>query len=529
MASLFAKSTSSTKSGLNSLVRSLSYAGGRVPATTANVINGQFLESKADRWIDVHNPATNEVVTKVPQSTNEEMEAAVKAAKDAFGDWSSTSPLARQQIMFKYQTLIKENLNDIAKLITIEQGKTLPDADGDVMRGLQVVEQCCSVTNLLIGETLPQITKDMDLTSYRVPLGVCAGIAPFNFPAMVPLWMFPMATICGNTYIMKPSERDPTACLALIELLKDAGMPDGVVNVIHGQHDCVNFICDHPDIKAISFVGGDVAGKHIYYRGSQNGKKVQCNMGAKNHGVIMPDASKEYTVNQLVGAAFGAAGQRCMALTTAIMVGEAKEWIHDVADKAKKLKVTAGHEANADLGPVISPASKERIQRLVKSAYDEGANVILDGTNIKVDEYPNGNFVGPTIITDMNTDMTAYKEEIFGPVLCVINADTMDEAVDIINSNKYGNGTAIFTTNGSTARKFTQQIDVGQIGVNVPIPVPLPMMSFTGSRGSFLGDSHFYGKQGIQFYTETKTITSLWRGDDSEAGKVSTAMPVHNK
>merc|ERR1719376_629551 len=249
---------------------------------------------------------------------------------------------------------------------------------------------------------------DMDLTSYRVPLGVCAGIAPFNFPAMVPLWMFPMATICGNTYIMKPSERDPTACLALVELLKDAGMPDGVVNVIHGQHDCVNFICDHPDIKAISFVGGDQAGKHIYYRGSQNGKKVQCNMGAKNHGVIMPDASKEYTVN--------------------LLVGEAKEWIHEVADKAKKLKVTAGHEKDADLGPVISPASKERIQRLVKSAVDEGANVILDGTDIKVDEYPNGNFVGPTIITDMNTEMTAYKEEIFGPVLCVINADTMDEA-----------------------------------------------------------------------------------------------------
>jgi len=526
MASLLAKSqTAATKC----LVRNLSYAGGRVPATTANVINGQFLDSQTDRWIDVHNPATNEVVTKVPHSTNDEMNAAVKAAKDAFGDWSSTSPLARQQIMFKYQTLIKENLHDIAKLITIEQGKTLPDADGDVMRGLQVVEQCCNVTNLLIGETLPGITKDMDLTSFRVPLGVCAGIAPFNFPAMVPLWMFPMGTICGNTYVMKPSERDPTACLALVELLKDAGMPDGVVNVIHGQHDCVNFICDHPDIKAISFVGGDPAGKHIYYRGSANGKKVQCNMGAKNHGVIMPDANKEYTVNQLVGAAFGAAGQRCMALTTAIMVGDAKEWINEVAEKASKLKVTAGHEPSADLGPVISPASKARIQRLVKSATDEGAKVILDGTDLKVDEYPNGNFVGPTIITEMTPEMLAYKEEIFGPVLCVLSADSMEDAVDIINKNPYGNGTAIFTTNGSTARRFTSQVDVGQIGVNVPIPVPLPMMSFTGSRGSFLGDSHFYGKQGINFYTETKTVTSLWRSDDSDVGKVTTAMPVQNK
>merc|ERR1711963_1170998 len=382
----------------------------------------------------------------------------------------------------------------------MEQGKTLPDAEGDVMRGLQVVEHCCSITNLLLGETMTGITKDMDLTTYKVPLGVCAGIAPFNFPAMVPLWMFPIATICGNTYVMKPSERDPTACMALVELLKDAGMPDGVVNVIHGQHDCVNFICDHPDIKAISFVGGDVAGKHIYKRGSENGKKVQCNMGAKNHGVIMPDANREYTVNQLVGAAFGAAGQRCMALTTAILVGDAQEWIHDVADKASKLKVTAGHE---------------------------GADVILDGTDLKVDEYPNGNFVGPTIINGMNTSMTAYMEEIFGPVLCVLNADTMEDAIEIINSNPYGNGTAIFTTNGSTARRFTNQIDVGQIGVNVPIPVPLPMMSFTGSRGSFLGDSHFYGKQGVNFYTCDKTITSLWREGDSEAdSKSAMAMPV---
>ena len=426
---------------------------------------------------------------------NEEMNAAVESAKTAFASWSQTSPLARQQIMFKYQALIKENLKDVARLITLEQGKTHPDAEGDVMRGLQVVEQCCSLTNLLLGETLPGVTKDMDLTTYRTPIGVCAGICPFNFPAMIPLWMFPMATICGNTYVLKPSERDPTAALALVELLRDAGMPDGVVNVIHGQHDTVNFICDHPDIKAISFVGGDNAGKHIYYRGSANGKRVQCNMGAKNHGVIMPDANKDYTINQLVGAAFGAAGQRCMALTTAVMVGETADWLPDIADKAKKLNVSAGHEPTADLGPVISPAAKERIEKLVQSAVDEGASVPLDGRNLKVEEYPNGNFVGPTIISDMNKEMTAYKEEIFGPVLCVVKVDTLDEAVKLINSNPYGNGTAIFTSNGATARKFTQNIDVGQVGVNVPIPVPLPMMSFTGSRGSFLGDAHFYGKQ----------------------------------
>jgi len=313
--------------------------------------------------------------------------------------------------------------------------------------------------------------------------------------------------------------------MALVELLKEAGMPDGVVNVIHGSHDTVNFICDNPDIRAISFVGGDAAGRHIYNRGSANGKRVQCNMGAKNHGVIMPDANKDHTVNQLVGAAFGAAGQRCMALTTAVVVGEANKWLEEVADKAAKLKLSAGHESDADIGPVISPSSKARIENLIQSAEEQGAKILLDGRGAKVDKYPNGNFVGPTIITNMTQDMKAYKEEIFGPVLCVLSVDTLDEAIELINKNPYGNGTAIFTTNGATARKFTQEIDVGQVGVNVPIPVPLPMMSFTGSRGSFLGDSHFYGKQGINFYTETKTVTSLWRSDDATS-EVSTAMPV---
>merc|ERR1712029_337886 len=527
MATILTKSQKMLSGPCGVATRCLSYAGGRVPATTANVINGKFLDSGTDRWIDVHNPVTNEVLTKVPHSTSDEMNEAVAAAKAAFPGWAATSPLARQQIMFKYQALIKENMKDIARLITIEQGKTLPDADGDVMRGLQVVEQCCNVTNLLIGETLPGITKDMDLTTYKVPLGVCAGIAPFNFPAMIPLWMFPMATICGNTYIMKPSERDPGACMALIELLQEAGCPPGVVNVIHGQHDAVNFICDHPDIKAISFVGGDTAGRHIFERGSKNGKRVQSNMGAKNHGVILPDANRNYTVNSLVGAAFGAAGQRCMALSTAVMVGDAKDWLADVKDKAENLVVNAGHEPDADLGPLISPQAKNRVEHLIQTAVDEGADVILDGRNCKVEKYPAGNFVGPTIITKMNPEMTAYKNEIFGPVLCVVNVDTMDDAIDLVNANMYGNGTAVFTNNGATARKFCENIEAGQVGVNVPIPVPLPMMSFTGSKASFLGDSHFYGKQSINFYTETKTVTSLWRADDAGASaKASTAMPT---
>jgi len=512
---------------INTGVRTLSYAGGKIPPTTQNIINGQWVESTTDRWIDVHNPATNQVVTRVPQSTQAEMEQAVESCKAAFSTWSKTTPLARQQIMFKYQQLIKENLSEVAKLITTEQGKTHADAEGDVLRGLQVVENLCANTSLMMGETLTGISKDMDLTSFRTPLGVCAGIAPFNFPAMIPLWMFPTALITGNTYVMKPSERDPTACMALVELLKEAGAPDGTVSVIHGQHDCVNFICDHPDIRAISFVGGDAAGRHIYNRGNANGKRVQCNMGAKNHGVIMPDANKESTINSLVGAAFGAAGQRCMALTTAVVVGEAQEWMKDVAEKASKLKVTAGHEPTADIPPVISPESKDRINNLIQSAQDEGATILLDGRNVVVEDYPNGNFVGPTIISNMNTDMEAYKKEIFGPVLCVVNVDTLDEAIELINKNPYGNGTAIFTNNGATARKFTAEIDVGQVGVNVPIPVPLPMMSFTGSRGSFLGDSHFYGKQGLYFYTQTKTVTSMWREGDADAGgKAALSMPV---
>jgi len=426
--------------------------------------------------------------------------------------------------MFKLQQLIKENMKVLAKNITTEQGKTLPDAEGDVLRGLQVVEHACSLTFLQMGSTLPGIAKDMDCHSFRVPIGVTAGITPFNFPAMIPLWMFPLATACGKTMLIKPSEKDPGACMLLVELAKQAGFPDGVVNVIHGQHDAVNFICDDPAIRAISFVGSDTAGKYIYERGSKNGKRVQSNMGAKNHGVIMPDANKENALNQLVGAAFGAAGQRCMALTTAVFVGDSKDWIPDLVSRVKKLKVNAGHEPGTDIGPVISKDSKQRIHNIIESSVKEGAELLLDGRNVKVEKYPNGNFVGPTLINNVKTSMTCYKEEIFGPALVMLSVKTLDEAIELINKNPYGNGTAIFTTNGATARKFTQDIDVGQVGVNVPIPVPLPMFSFTGSRGSFLGDTNFYGQQGVNFYTSVKTVTSQWRSEDATEA-VQTSFP----
>eukprot|EP00118_Oscarella_pearsei_P025106 m.307526 g.307526 ORF g.307526 m.307526 type:complete len:523 (+) comp42394_c0_seq1:50-1618(+) len=505
---------------------SRAYAPCRFISTTKLFINGEFVESNAKEWIDVHNPATNDVVTRVPCTTQAEMNSAVDAARTAFDTWKDVSILSRQQVMFKLQHLIRGNMGELAKVITLEQGKTLADAEGDVLRGLQVVEHACSITSLQLGETLPSITKDMDTLSYRIPLGVCAGITPFNFPAMIPLWMFPLAIVCGNTYVIKPSERDPGATMMLCEMAREAGVPSGVLNVIHGSRDAVNFILDDPTIRAVSFVGSDTAGEHVYQRGSQNGKRVQSNMGAKNHGVIMPDANKEHTLNQLVGAAFGAAGQRCMALSTAVFVGEAKDWMPELLERARQLKVNAGDQPGADLGPLISPEAKERVCELIQSGADEGATVELDGRGIVVSGYEKGNFVGPTVLSNVKPNMKCYTEEIFGPVLVALSVDTFEEAVDIINKNPYGNGTAIFTTSGATARKFQNDIDVGQIGINVPIPVPLPMFSFTGSRGSFRGDTNFYGKQGVQFYTQMKTITQLWRSEDASHTKAATVMPT---
>ncbi|XP_072392224.1 probable methylmalonate-semialdehyde/malonate-semialdehyde dehydrogenase [acylating], mitochondrial [Diabrotica undecimpunctata] len=498
-----------------------------VAPTTKLFLDGKFVDSKTTEWIDLHDPATNNVVTKVPKTTPSEMEAAVESSKNAFKSWSQTSVLTRQQLMLKLQAVVRRDLKKIAQNITLEQGKTLVDAEGDVTRGLQVIEHACAAGTLLQGESLQNISKDMDVVSYKLPLGVTAGICPFNFPAMVPLWMIPLALITGNTMIMKPSERDPGATMLIAELLNEVGCPPGVVNVIHGAHQAVDFICDNKDIKAISFVGSDVAGKYIYSRGTANGKRVQSNMGAKNHAVILPDAHKESALDQIVGAAFGAAGQRCMALSVVILVGEAQQWIPDLIAKAKQLKVNAGHEPGTDVGPVISPQAKERILRLVAKGIEQGAKCALDGRNIKVEKYPNGNFVGPTILTDVQTNQECYKEELFGPVLCVMSADTLDDAIKIINANPYGNGTAIMTTNGNHARQFVHETDVGQVGVNVPIPVPLPMFSFTGSRGSFHGDLHFYGKQGLNFYTQTKTVTSLWRKGQVDS-RPSVNMPVQN-
>jgi len=372
------------------------------------------------------------------------------------------------------------------------------------------------------------LSSDVDTYSYRQPLGVCAGICPFNFPAMIPLWMFPLGMACGNTFIMKPSERTPGATMILAKLAHEAGFPAGSLNVIHGGVDAVNFICDDPNVRTISFVGANQAGEHIHARGTKNGKKVQSNMGAKNHATILPDADKESTLNALAGAAFGAAGQRCMALSTALFVGEAKEWIPELVEKSQSMQAGDGMADTSDLGPLISKESKARVEGLIESGVNEGASLLLDGRGVKVDGLPDGNFINPTILGDVTTDMECYKEEIFGPVLLCKSVDTMDEAIQITNDNPYGNGCALFTSNGAAARKYQYDIDVGQVGINIPIPVPLPMFSFTGSRHSHIGGSHFYGKQGIQFFTQVKTITSSWKMTEQKAGtgKVQATMPL---
>jgi len=493
---------------------------------TTNFINGKFTESSTEQWIDVHNPASNEVITRVPCSTQAEMQAAVDGCEAAVSTWKNSSVMTRQGVMFHLARLLRENQAEIAKSITREQGKTFADAEGDVLRGIQVVEYACGIPALMMGETSSPVAQDMDIHSYRLPIGVTAGICPFNFPAMIPLWMFPVAIACGNSMVLKPSERDPGAAMMMAQLAQDAGIPDGLLNIIHGGADAVNFICDNPTIKAISFVGSDHAGKHIYDRGNCNGKRVQSNMGAKNHGVIMPDANRKATLNQLVGASFGAAGQRCMALPHAIFVGEAQEWIPDLIDMARELKINEGMVPGTDIGPMISPQAKENAHQIVASAVNQGATLLLDGRDVEVPGYPNGNWMGPTILADVTTDMDCYQEEIFAPVMTCQNADTLDEAIATINANRYGNGTALFTNNGAVARKFTFEVEAGQVGINVPIPVPLPMFSFTGNKGSILGDLNFYGKAGIQFYTQLKTVTSLWRESDAKELGAAVNMPT---
>ena len=503
-------------------------------ASTANqtiptvklLIDGKFVESTTTQWRDVVNPATQEVLARVPFATPAEIDAAVASGKEAFKTWKKTPIGARARIFLKLQQLIRENMGELAALLTAEQGKTLPDAEGDVFRGLEVVEHAASIGNLQLGELANNVANGVDTYTILQPLGVCAGITPFNFPAMIPLWMFPMAIATGNTFVLKPSEQDPMVTMRLCELAMEAGIPAGVLNVIHGGEDAVNAICDHKDIKAVSFVGSTKVGTHVYNRATLAGKRAQCMMGAKNHAIVMPDANKEQTLNAIAGAAFGAAGQRCMALPVVMLVGETQNWIPELIAKAQTLKINSGTEKGTDVGPVISCAALARVEGLIERGIADGAKLELDGRKPNVPGFEKGNFVGPTIFSGVKPGMAVYDEEIFGPVLALVAADDIDQAIEFINENPNGNGTAIFTQSGAAARKFQEEIDVGQIGINVPIPVPVPLFSFTGSRASKLGDLGPYGKQVVMFYTQTKTVTARWFDDSTTSHGVNTTISL---
>lgn len=473
-------------------------------------IDGQPVPSQSGEWRDVVNPATQEVVARVPFATVDEVDRAVASAKQAFKSWRKTPLGKRMRIMLKFQALLREHTPEIAALITEEHGKTLPDAEGEVGRGLEVVEHACSITSLQLGEIAEHAATDVNVYSLHQPLGVGAGITAFNFPIMLPCFMFPLAIATGNTFVLKPSEQDPSSTMRLVELAHEAGIPAGVLNVVHGGPDVANRLCDHPDIQALSFIGSTAIGTHIYERAGKTGKRVQSMMGAKNHCVVMPDANRSQAINNVLGSAFGAAGQRCMANSVLVLVGEAREWLNEIVERSREMKVGPGTQRDADLGPLVSPTARDRVVKLIGVGESEGATLALDGRGISVEGHPDGNFVGPTIFSDVSGEMTIYKEEIFGPVLCVVNVETLDEAIDFINANPNGNGTSIFTNSGWVARRFENDIDVGQVGINVPIPVPVAYFSFTGSRASKLGDLGPNGKQAIQFWTQTKTVTARW-------------------
>lgn len=490
------------------------------------LIDGEWVESQSQQWLDVVNPANQQVLAQVPLATAAEVQAAVGAAQKAFHGWKQTPIGARVRIMLKLQALIREHSSRIAAVLSAEQGKTVADAEGDIFRGLEVVEHACSIGTLQMGEFAENVAGGVDTYTLRQPLGVCAGITPFNFPAMIPLWMFPMAIACGNTFVLKPSEQDPMSTMLLVELAVQAGIPAGVLNVVHGGKDVVDALCTHRDIKAVSFVGSTAVGTHVYDLAGQHGKRVQSMMGAKNHAVVLPDANRVQTLNALVGAGFGAAGQRCMATSVVVLVGAARQWLPELKALAQKLKVNAGSEQGTDVGPVISRRAKQRILELIDSGVQQGATLELDGRDVKVPGYEDGNFIGPTLFSGVTTDMRIYTEEIFGPVLTVIEVDTLDQAIALVNANPFGNGVGLFTQSGAAARKFQNEIDIGQVGINIPIPVPVPYFSFTGSRGSKLGDLGPYGKQVVQFYTQTKTVTSRWFDDDSVNDGVNTTISL---
>lgn len=490
------------------------------------LINGKLVSSTSTEWQDVINPSTQEVVARVPFATPDEVNAAVASAQEAFSEWRNASQSARIRVMFKLQQLIRENTTELAELITREHGKTLPDAEGEIGRCLDLIEYACSMTTQQLGEYAENAASGIDVYSVIQPLGVCAGITAFNFPIMLPCSMFPVAVTCGNSFILKPSEQAPSAALYLAQLALEAGLPAGVLNVVYGGADVSNALCEHPNIKAVSFIGSTRVGTLVYRRATAAGKRCQSMLGAKNHCIVLPDADKDQVIDHLLGAVFGAAGQRCMATTVAVFVGESQEWLAELVERAKDLRVGPGTDRETVLGPVINKSSLSRINTLISSGVTQGATLLLDGRNISVAAAPQGNFIGPTVFSDVTADMEIYKEEIFGPVLCAMNAETLDEAIHIVNANPNGNGVAIYTQDGGAARHFQNDIDVGQVGINIPIPVPVAWFSFTGSRASTLGDLGTGGKQAVTFWTQTKTVTARWKLKGAAATGVNSTITL---
>lgn len=484
----------------------------------ANFIDGKPVISQANEWIEVTNPANNELLGMVPLTPSDEIQNAIEQALSAQMHWKEVAISERARLMLRYQHLLKEQHDELATLLSKETGKTLVDAKGDVWRGIEVVEQAANIASNMMGETVENVATDIDSYSLIQPLGVCCGITPFNFPAMIPLWMFPIAIAAGNAFILKPSEQVPLTAIRLAKLFHEAGAPPSLLQVVHGGRAQVDLLLSHQEIQAVSFVGSVPTAQYIYQTATAHHKRVQAFAGAKNHMVVMPDANKAQVINNLVGSSVGAAGQRCMAISVAVFVGSAKEWIAELAAEMAKVKPGLWDDPNAAYGPLISQQAKQRVLNLIESGKKQGANCLLDGSDCKVEGAPQGNWLGPTLFGGVNTEMEIYQQEIFGPVLVCIEVDSLDEAIALVNANPYGNGTSIFTASGAAARKYQHQILVGQVGINVPIPVPLPFFSFTGWRGSFYGDLHAYGKQAVRFYTETKTVTARWFDDDIPDG-----------
>ncbi|MCF3964795.1 CoA-acylating methylmalonate-semialdehyde dehydrogenase [Streptomyces fuscigenes] len=479
--------------------------------TVNHWIGGKPADGTSTRHGDVTDPATGEVTTRVPFASAQDVDTAVAAAKAAYETWG-TSPLAqRTAILFRYRALLDAHRDDIAALITAEHGKVHSDALGEVARGLEIVELACGITTALKGELSTQVSSRVDVASIRQPLGVVAGITPFNFPAMVPMWMFPVAIACGNTFVLKPSEKDPSASVLLARLATEAGLPDGVLNVVHGDKPAVDALLDHPDVAAVSFVGSTPIARSIHGRASAAGKRVQALGGAKNHMLVLPDADLDAAADAAVSAAYGSAGERCMAISAVVTVGSAGDaLVEKIVERAKNITIGPGTDPASEMGPLITAAHRDKVAGYVAGAAAQGAEVVLDGTGHTVDGYENGHWIGLSLLDRVSTDSDAYRDEIFGPVLCVLRTETYEEAIRLINASPYGNGTAIFTRDGGAARRFQLEVEAGMVGVNVPIPVPVGYHSFGGWKDSLFGDHHIYGNDGVHFYTRGKVVTTRW-------------------